>query len=79
MDRFAKLVDTLKDMVAFREKYRIPDGVEFKHCELGEWSISKPPEAVVIPMIAFIEGGMQIPMGRVTGDQPYLSQCKLGL
>ena len=68
MDRFAKLVDTLKDMVAFREKYRIPDGVEFKHCEQGKWSVSKPPEAILLPMIAFIEGGMKILMGRVTRD-----------
>ena len=28
----------------------------------------RPPSAVAIPMIAFIEGGMQIPMGKVTRD-----------
>lgn len=28
----------------------------------------RPEGAVVIPKIAFIEGGMQIPMGRVIGD-----------
>ncbi|KAK7822138.1 cytochrome p450 cyp749a22 [Quercus suber] len=33
MDRFAKLVDTLEGMATIREKYKIPDGVEFKHCE----------------------------------------------
>ena len=56
-------------MAAFRAKYRILDNVELQHCELGEWLvINKPPRAVVIPMIAFIEGGMEIPMGRVTRD-----------
>lgn len=66
--RFAKLVDTPKGMAAFREKYRIPNGIELKHCELGEWLVSESPEAVVIPIIAFIEGGTQILMSRVTRD-----------
>ena len=30
--------------------------------------MNKPHETVVIPMIAFIEGEMEIPMGRVTRD-----------
>ena len=56
-------------MIAFRTKYRIPDNVELQHCKLGEWLVmNKPFEAIVIPMIAFIEGGMEIPMGRVTKD-----------
>ena len=67
--RFARLADTPEGMAAFRAKYRILDNVELQHCELGEWLvINKPPKAVVIPMIAFIEGGMEIPMGRVTRD-----------
>jgi len=68
MGRFAKLFDTPEGMAILREKYRILDNVELKHCELGEWLVSKPPEVVVIPIIAFIEGGMRIPMGRVTKD-----------
>ena len=68
MGRFAKLVKTLEVMANFRDKYRILDGVELKHFELGERLVSKPPEAVIIPMIPFIEGGMQISMGRVTRD-----------
>ena len=69
MGRFAKLVDTPEGMAAFRTKYRILDDVQLQHCELGEWLVmNKPPEAVVIPMITFIEGGMEIPMGRVTRD-----------
>ena len=56
-------------MVAFRAKYRIPDNVKLQHCELGEWLVlNKPPGTVIIPMIAFIEGEMEIPMSRVTRD-----------
>ena len=68
MGRFAKLVDTPEGMVAFRAKYRIPENVELQHCELGDWFVNKPPEVVIIPMIALIEGGMKISMGRVTRD-----------
>ena len=68
MGRFAKLVDTPKGMAAFRAKYRIPKNVELQHYKLGEWLVNKPPKSVVIPMIAFIEGKMEIPIGRVTRD-----------
>ena len=39
--------------------------------------MNRPHESVVIPMIAFIEGGMEIPMGRVTRD--FLTNYKLTL
>ena len=69
MGRFAKLVDTLEGMAAFKAQYRIPNGVELQHCELGEWLVmNRPPGLVVILMIAFIEGRMEIPMGRVIRD-----------
>ena len=69
MDRFARLVNTPEGMAAFRTQYRILNGVELQHCELGEWLVmNRPPGSVVIPMIAFIEGGMEIFMGRVTKD-----------
>ena len=69
MGRFVRLVDTPKCMAAFRAKYRILDNVELQHCELGEWLVlNKPLGVVVIPMIAFIEGGVEILMGRVTRD-----------
>ena len=35
---------------------------------LGEWHTTRQEREVVIPMIAFIEGGMRIPIGRVTRD-----------
>ena len=67
--RFVRLVDTFEGMVAFKARYRISNGVELQHCELGEWLVmNKPAGSVLIPIIAFIEGGMEIPIGRVTRD-----------
>ena len=55
MDRFARLIDTLEGMAAFRTQYRIPNGVELQHCELGEWLVmNRPLGSVVFPMIALI-------------------------
>ena len=67
-DRFASLIDTPKGIEAFETQYNIPPGVATQHCLLGDWHALRPKGAMVIPMIAFIEGGMQIPMGRVTRD-----------
>ena len=65
-------------MATFRAKYRIPNGVKLQHCLLGEWLVmNRPHGSVVIPIIAFIEGGMEIPMGRVTRD--FLTNYKLTL
>ena len=76
MGRYAKLVDTPKAKAIFRAQYRIPNGVEIQHCEDGEWLVlNRPPESVVIPIIAFIEDGMELPMGRVTRD--YLINYRL--
>ena len=61
MGRFAKLVNTPKGMTAFRAKYRILENVELQHCELGVWHMSKPTDAIVILVIAFIESGMEFP------------------
>ena len=62
-------MDTLEGMAAFRAQYRIPNDVELQHCELGEWLVmNKPLGSVVILMITFIKGGMEISMDRVTRD-----------
>ena len=69
-------MDTLEARAVFRAQYRILDGVQIRHCEYGEWLVlNKPPESVVIPMIAFIEGGMELPMRWVTKD--YLINYRL--
>ena len=68
MGRFFNLVDTTEHKEEFKRYYMIPSNVSIQHCNLGEWHEKRPTEAVVIPMIAFIEGGMRIHMGRVTRD-----------
>ena len=68
MGRFFSLVDTLQHREEFKGYYRIPSNVSIQHCNPGEWHEKRPTEAVAILMIAFIEWGMRIPMGRVTRD-----------
>ena len=69
-------MDIAETWAVFRAQYRIPNNVEIQHYKEGEWLVlNRPPESVVIPMIAFIEGGMELPMGRVTKD--YLTNYRL--
>ena len=68
MGRFKYLVDTLAAMEAFRAKYHIPQGVVLKYCPPEGVLIDRDVGQVVIPMIAFIEGGMTLPMRRITRD-----------
>ena len=68
MGRFFSLVDTFEHKKEFKIYYRILSNVSIEHCTLGEWHEKRPTEAIAIPMIAFIEGGMSIPMGRVTRE-----------
>ena len=46
-----------------------------RYCKEGEWHEKRQEGEVVIPMIAFIEGGMRIPMSIVIRD--YLRAHKL--
>ena len=71
-------------MEGFRVKYHIPPGVVLKYCSLDRVHTDREMGQVVIPMIAFIEGEMMLPMGRITRD--YLlnhrltpHQCALNL
>ena len=68
MDRFAYLVDSMENIESFKAQYRIPPGVSIRYCKEGDWHTDRLKGEVVIPMIAFIEGGMRIPMGIVTRD-----------
>ena len=68
MGIFFSLVDTPEHREEFKRYYRIPSNVSIQHCNLGEWHEKRPTGAVAIPMIAFIELGMRIPMGKVTRD-----------
>ena len=75
MSRFFNLVDTPEHKEEFKKYYRIPSNVSIEHCNLGEWHEKRPTEFVAIPMIAFIEEGMRIPMGRATRD--FLNRFRL--
>ena len=66
MGRFKYLVDTKEGMRSFRSKYNIPSHVGVRYVAQREWFNERKTNEVVIPMIAFIEGGMTIPMGTIT-------------
>ena len=53
-------------MESFKTKYNIPSHVGVRYATQGEWFDERKTAEVVIPMIAFIEGGMTIPMGTLT-------------
>ena len=77
MGKFQKLVDSPAGMEGFKAKYRIPSGVGLEYCSLDQILPKRETGQVAIPMIAFIEGGMTIPMGRITRD--YLRGHRLAL
>ena len=66
MGRFKCLVDSKEGMEKFRAKYRIPPRVGMRYAAQGEWVDDRKTGEVVIPMIAFMEGGMTIPMCTLT-------------
>ena len=68
MGKLEKLVDSPAGMEGFRAKYRIPPGVDLEYCSLEEILIKRKTEQIAIPMVAFMEGGMTIPMRRITRD-----------
>ena len=75
MGRFKDLVDTEKGMRSFRSKYNIPPHVGVRYAAQDEWFDERKTNEVVIPMIAFIEGGITIPMGTLTRN--YLRYFRL--
>ena len=68
MGRFKDLVDTPAAMEVFRAKYHILQGVVLQYCPLEGVLTDRDVGEVVIPMIAFIERGMTLPMRRITRD-----------
>ena len=55
-------------MEGFRAKYHILQGLALRYCAPNQIVTDRREGEVFIPMIAFIEGGMTFPMGRVTRD-----------
>ena len=68
MGRFKHLMDSPASMEGFRAKYHIPQGVGLQYYPLDQVFTNREVGGVVIPMIAFIERGMTLPMGRITRD-----------
>ena len=71
-------------MEGFRARYRFPQEVVLEYCPSNRVLTVKDMGQVVIPMIAFIEGGMTFPMCRITQDYLInhsltLYQCALNL
>ena len=66
MGRFKHLMDSEEGMKIFRTKYNIFPNMGVRYAAQGEWFDEKKEGEVVIPMIAFIEGGMTIPIGTLT-------------
>ena len=68
MGRFKHLVDSSTGVEGFRVKYHIPPGVVLEYCSPNEVHTDREMGQVFIPMIAFIEGRMTLPIGRITRD-----------
>ena len=68
MGRFERLVKNPALVEMFKEKYHIPQEVSIRYCSPKGLAFDQEVGEVTIPMIAFIEGGMTIPMGRITRD-----------
>ena len=75
MVKLKKLVETEEEMENFIVDYRIPPNVSLRHCKEGEWHLKRRMGEVVIPLLAFMEGGMRIPMGPVM--RSYLRHFRL--
>ena len=68
MGRFKKLVESKEVMEKFVANYKIPDNVGLRYCKEGDWHIMRQEGEVVIPIIAFLEGGMRLPIRPVVRD-----------
>ena len=75
MGKFKRLVDSPALIEIFKDKYHIPQEVSLQYCPPEGIAFDREVGEVVIPMIAFIEGGMTLPMGRITRD--YLRNHRL--
>ena len=75
MGRFKKLVESKEAMEKFVVDYKIPSNVGLRYCKEGDWHIIRREGEVVIPIIAFLEGGMRLLMRPVVRD--YLRHFRL--
>ena len=68
MGTFASLVDSPLKIELLKQKYHIPQEVGLRYCSTEQIATNRETGEVIIPMIAFIEGGMTLSMGRITRD-----------
>ena len=68
MGRFKHLVNFPAKIKAFKNRYHIPREVALRYCSPEQIVSHREVGEVIIPMIAFIEGGMTLPIGRITRD-----------
>ena len=66
MGRFKYLVNSPAKIEAFKNKYHIPQEVVLRYCSPEQLVTDRERGEVIIPMIAYIEEGMTILMGRIT-------------
>ena len=75
MGRFKKLIESEEAMEKFVVDYKSPDNVGLRYCKEGDWHIMRREGEVVIPIIAFLKGGISLPMRLVVRD--YLRHFRL--
>ena len=68
MGRFKHLVDSPAKKESFKARYHIPQEFALRHCAPDQLLTHRKEREVIIPIIAFIEGGMTLLMGRITRD-----------
>ena len=68
MVKFKHLVDSPAKIEAFKDKYHISQGVALRYYSPEQIVTHREEGEVIIPMIAFIERGMTLYMGRITRD-----------
>ena len=68
MGRFKKLVESKEAMEKFVVDYKIPSNVGLRYCKEGDWHIMRREGEVVIPIIAFLEGSIRLPIRLVVKD-----------
>ena len=70
MGRFKKSVESEEVMEKFIADYKIPNTVGLRYCKESDWHIIRQEDEVVIPIIAFLKGGMRLPMRPVVRGLP---------
>lgn len=62
MRKFKPMVDTLERLVEFRKKNNIFDDVDVRYYSVSVVILSRGKDRMVIPLVAFVERGVRIPM-----------------